>query len=501
MHHRSTLGIRLLGSCLALLLLASFATAQQPGSVDLAQEVNATFGLARSEVSPVLLQGDVSTLLTAVFQVAGEPVAMELVPHSVRAPEWKLLEQGPDGALREVAAGAPRTLRGKLLGDPDSLVAASLLDEGLYARIVPGSGEEYWLQPIAAHIGSARPEQHVVFATSDILDVDRTCGTDFLPDARPFALPDGPFTGGTQEASTTKVAELACDADYEYFLDYGTTNAVQNRIESVVNSVNVQYERDVDITHEITTIIVRTSSNDPYSSSDASTLLNQFRNHWNSSQGGVQRDMAQLFTGKAINGGTIGIAWVGTVCNLSYAYSVVESDFNGNFSCATDLSAHELGHSWSAGHCSCTSYTMNPYITCANQFHPTQTIPEIVNFASSKTCLGQGGGGDPPGEPTSVHVASVTPSLQGAGKGKKKAVATVVIVDDLGDPVSGASVTVAFSGDLNESVSGTTNGSGSVTLLTNGTKKGKTKFTACVTSVSASLPYVSGDNAETCDSN
>jgi len=30
-----------------------------------------------------------------------------------------------------------------------------------------------------------------------------------------------------------------------------------------------------------------------------------------------------------------------------------------------------------------------------------------------------------------VHVASVSPSLQGVGKGKKKAVATVVIVDDL----------------------------------------------------------------------
>ena len=47
---------------------------------------------------------------------------------------------------------------------------------------------------------------------------------------------------------------------------------------------------------------------------------------------------------------TVGIAYVGVVCNLAYAYSVVESDFNNNFGCATDLSAHELGHNWGADH-------------------------------------------------------------------------------------------------------------------------------------------------------
>jgi hypothetical protein len=486
---------------LAALLLAPLAATQQVGEADLVQQANAAFGLADSEVGPVLLQGDVSTRLTAAFQLAGEPVVMELVPHSVRASDFTLLEQSPDGTLLEVPATATRTLRGTLVGDPGSRVAASLLDEGLYARIDLGTGEEFWMQPIAAHVGAALPDHHVVFANSDILEVARTCGTDFLPDAHPVALPVGSEGGATMAGSTYKVAELACDADYEYFLDYGTSAAVQNRIESVINTVNLQYERDVGITHQLGTIIVRTTSNDPYSSSDAVTLLNQFRNEWNANQGGVARDVAQLFTGKSINGGTIGIAWVGTVCNLSYAYSVVESDFNNNVSCATDLSAHELGHSWSANHCSCTSYTMNPYITCANQFHPTLTIPEIVNFSNSVGCLDQGGGGDPPAEPTSVHVASITPGLQGIGKGKKVGVAEVVIVDDLGDPVAGALVTATFSGDLNQTVSGTTGGNGSVTLTTTVSKKGKTKFTVCVDDVTASLPYAPGDNAETCDSN
>ena len=66
------------------------------------------------------------------------------------------------------------------------------------------------------------------------------------------------------------------------------------RIESVINTMNLQYESEVGISHSITTILVRTTSNDPYSSSDAVTLLNQFRNHWNSSQGSIQRDVAAV---------------------------------------------------------------------------------------------------------------------------------------------------------------------------------------------------------------
>lgn len=61
----------------------------------------------------------------------------------------------------------------------------------------------------------------------------------------------------------------------------------------MINTVNIQYEGEVGITHSITTILVRTSVNQPYTSTDATTLLNQFRSEWNSNQAGVDRDVAQ----------------------------------------------------------------------------------------------------------------------------------------------------------------------------------------------------------------
>ena len=78
---------------------------------------------------------------------------------------------------------------------------------------------------------------------------------------------------GGERGGGACIAELACDADFEYFSTWGSVANVEARINSVINAVNVQFERDVSITHAITTIIVRTAEPDPYTSSDAVTLL------------------------------------------------------------------------------------------------------------------------------------------------------------------------------------------------------------------------------------
>ena len=43
----------------------------------------------------------------------------------------------------------------------------------------------------------------------------------------------------------------------------------------------------------------------------------------------MPRDLVQLFTGKEVQGDIIGLAYLGEVCNLGFAYSLVQSDFNG----------------------------------------------------------------------------------------------------------------------------------------------------------------------------
>ncbi len=86
------------------------------------------------------------------------------------------------------------------------------------------------------------------------------------------------------------------------------------------------------------------------------------------------------------------------------------------------------------------------------------------------------------------------------GGGKKKGRADVTIVDDLGNPVSGATVSGTFTGDYNESGSAATDAAGVARIDTSARVKEPISFTFCVDTVThGSLSYDAAANVETCD--
>lgn len=101
--------------------------------------------------------------------------------------------------------------------------------------------------------------------------------------------------------------------------------------------------------HSITLRIVFqsvwTTSSDPYTSSDDSTLLHQFKDYWNAHRSDVGRDLAHLFTGRDLDGATIGIAFVATACERNFAYALSQ-----DHSLMVKIVAHEIGHNLGAGH-------------------------------------------------------------------------------------------------------------------------------------------------------
>ena len=106
------------------------------------------------------------------------------------------------------------------------------------------------------------------------------------------------------------------DADYAFFQKMGNsvTAAVAN-IEGVINGVNLIYERDVQIRHRITTIIVRSDTNTPYTSTAPSTLLSQFRTQWNLHHSDIRRDIAHLMTGIDLDQNWVGWSYIGVICS------------------------------------------------------------------------------------------------------------------------------------------------------------------------------------------
>ncbi len=98
-----------------------------------------------------------------------------------------------------------------------------------------------------------------------------------------------------------------------------------------------------------------------------------------------------------------------------------------------------------------------------------------------------------------TYVESINTGVIGIGQGRKKATASVKIIDDLGNSVSSATVSGTFSGTFNESVSGLTGSDGTVSFESTGSKKGSVIVDFCVDNVVSAPTYDGNQNIVTCD--
>ncbi len=336
--------------------------------------------------------------------IAGEVHTVELWPHSMRDENFELLVQRADGSYESVEPAPIATVRGHLVDLPDSIVAGQILDGSLTATIYLGNGlPTFGIQPMRDVDMTAPASSHVVYDSGDRLPRDVTCGTDDM-------LAGAPSDGGTFLGTVeTQVTDIAIDADTQFYnLNGSSVNNTQLDIENVMNGVEAHYIDDVGISYNITTIIVRTTEPDPYTTSSSGGLLGEFQNHWNSEQQAIQRDVAHLFTGKNLTGSTIGVAYLNTICSLAQAYGLSQSRFSNNYNSRVALTAHELGHNWSAPHCNGLAGCQ---IMCSGLggcggtggFGPT-AIGQITNKKNSAGCLVSS---IPPDPPT---ITSINPS-------------------------------------------------------------------------------------------
>lgn len=345
--------------------------------------------------------------------IAGVVRTLTLAPHDVRAPGFQLLVD--DGIrLRQVPTPASITYRGQVVGLPDSQVAASLVDGQLAATIhlegsTLGQSTLWAVQPLSTFNAALPRESHVVYRGSDVIQPRSLCGVT----AQGRDIDHG--HGGVAPAAV-KICEIALDVDLAYFNRYGSNlTQVQNQVTSVMNAVGVIYLRDVEIDYMVTAMIVRTTN--IYTWTDINALLTDFRNHWNANHGGIVRDVAHLFTGEGTFSGTIGLAFVGAICE-TFGYGVSLA-YSPTLATNTGLVAHEIGHNWNAGHCNAAP-PCNIMCSSIGGCGPITSfaageIATIVAFKNTRTCLSDPGGGG--GQWAEVGDAGSTPSTAQAPVG------------------------------------------------------------------------------------
>ncbi len=339
----------------------------------------------------------------------GGMLDLSLVEHSVRSADFTALVDLGSDTLVSVEAPPVRTYRGSVAGYPESRVAASLLESGLSGIILLDDSTTLVVQPISDFLPDFNGAEgtHVIFQASDAIAPvgfcanllhDMTVKQHVLAhDQHSHEARGGDDDGGIA-GTTPNICDISCDTDYEFFTANGSSvNNTIADVELVINGIDTIYDRDVNIIFEIVSTVVRSASADPYTTTTIDGRLGEVESVFSvSPYSTIPDDVVHLFSGYNFSGGTIGLAWLGVVCNGGSNYGVVESRYTSSLNYRLSLSAHELGHNWDATHCDsqgtaachimCSSNGGCGGISGSNLKFDALTISEVTAYKNQVGC-------------------------------------------------------------------------------------------------------------------
>jgi hypothetical protein len=326
---------------------------------------------------------------------------------------------------------APQVWRGTLAGLDGSWVRLTVANGRRYGMIWDGR-DLYVVEPAADASASlvgpapASGDAPIVYRLSDTLAPAGAahCGTVTLPGAggdrasrsgldtyrqmvgelQETIAPPG-SDPGTSAANATRRLQVSAVADYEYAQAVGAASA-RDRIIARFNNIDGIFAAQVGVQIELVSPIrVYETATQPFSSTASSTLLTEVGNY---RQSLVQSSPAQagglthLVTGRNLDGTTVGIAYIGSLCLTRFGVSLSQGlGDTGQPNTFGDLiAAHEIGHNFGAPHdgetpsdgsvnpCQAVSqdYVMAPRINGSRTFSQC-SLDQIAPQVARASCL------------------------------------------------------------------------------------------------------------------
>ncbi len=322
-----------------------------------------------------------------------------LVSHDVRAPWYRTEEEGEDGIVHPVQPAPIYTYRGFVVGLPDSEARFSIRPDAVEGVILT-PGEWYFVEPMRNYSPTASESDMVVYRASDVREEALgTCGATMAE--KVFRAKD--YFEPRMEAAMAgiSVADVATEADYEYVTASGGSASANSAILDVMNQVDGIYRVQLGLSLRVVYQHTWASSSDPYASTDPSTMLGEFRNHWTSNFGSIDYDLAHMWTGKDMDGSTVGIAYLGVVCNARIAAYGISQRLTPT-PAKYIVTAHEIGHNFGASHpdqatppqTECANTIMNSSIGTGTTFCVYSKSEISTHVTQFPSCLTAGTGGN-----------------------------------------------------------------------------------------------------------
>jgi len=328
----------------------------------------------------------------------------------------------PNEALRR-AIPANRTdieaLSGHLEGQPASWVRMTHTRTGWHGMVADGR-ELYAIEPAAEVAGAlVQPVAGTPAATTVMYRLKDA----LLPVGPAFCeilnIDGSPYTGGdgissssgsatqgrvtaqmvfnsvvrdtmTQPAGPGLELTVGVVADYEFYQHF--SGDPEGTIIARMDIVDGIWSSQVGLKISLAPLTVLKTADEPFTKTVPADLLAQVRKFRSSQLTQTDTGVTHLMTGRDLDGDTVGISYMGTVCDSQYADSLSEGAHSTLMSAL--IAAHELGHNFNAPHdgekgaCASTPQTflMAPRVNFSDQFSSC-SLEQINTTIQTAACL------------------------------------------------------------------------------------------------------------------
>uniref|UniRef100_R4FJM6 SVMP-Ech-32 n=1 Tax=Echiopsis curta TaxID=529692 RepID=R4FJM6_9SAUR len=297
------------------------------------------------------------------FQVNGEPVVLHLERNKgLFSEDYTETHYAPDG--REITTSPPVQdhcyYHGYIQNEADSSAVISACD-GLKGHF-KHRGETYFIEPLKL----SDSESHAIYKDENVEkedEIPKICGV-----THTTSESDEPIEKISQLTYTPeqnrylqikKYIEFYVVVDNRLYKNYSSNrDAIKTGVYEMVNILNVMY-RPLNVLIALIGLEIWTNQDEIKIEPDVEVTLESF-GEWRETVLLLRKrnDNAQLLTGIDFNGDTVGLAYLGTLCNPEESVAVIQ-EHSSRTSIVASTMAHELGHNLGINHdsasCNCNA--------------------------------------------------------------------------------------------------------------------------------------------------
>ncbi len=295
-----------------------------------------------SHFEPLQRMSSRSTALS--FDALGRTFDLQLEPND------RLLSR----LSRDGLTGGIDIYRGTLAGHPDSWIRIVVYD-GMPRGLVWDGEEMFAIEAPGDSMLQTTAPVIYRFADMFIAPGTMTCGVESLP-ANGMAAYNNLVgeLGAVAAQGPGAVKEITVYAigDYEFTLDMGSDALARMAIATRLNNVDGYFSQQAGVQLSFAELQIETHTDpaDPFTESDPAKLLDELSAYRDANPAQEMYGLTHLYTGRDLDGSTVGIAWRGALCQDYFGAGLSQGSSLSGPTIDSLVAAHEIGHNFNAEH-------------------------------------------------------------------------------------------------------------------------------------------------------